>query len=41
MDTFTVTDYIPVFESKLDDIVTATYSKTRGNIQFVRIICYI
>ncbi|XP_046734564.1 guanylate cyclase 32E-like [Diprion similis] len=29
MDTFTVNDYIPIFESKLDDIVTATYLRTR------------
>ncbi|XP_048508953.1 guanylate cyclase 32E isoform X2 [Athalia rosae] len=32
MDTFTVNDYIPIFESKLDDIVTATFSKTRDYI---------
>ncbi|XP_015596279.1 guanylate cyclase 32E isoform X2 [Cephus cinctus] len=28
-DTYTVNDYIPIFESKLDDIVTATYFRTR------------
>lgn len=32
MATYTVNDYIPIFESKLDYIVTATYSRTRGNV---------
>lgn len=29
-DTYTVDDYIPIFENKLDDIVSATYHRTRG-----------